>query len=196
MRRSPPIRVLGVPFSVEKVHPSETFPLRRQVLRPGRSPERILLAGEDSEVAGSFVAREVDTGSVLSTGSTWPEPPPWVAGSPTHDEHGPEADHGPAPYEVPDLAVALTGIAGDHCWRLRGMATVEDRRGEGLGAAVLEAIVEHARANGGNLIWCTARERAVAFYERAGFSALGQRFDEKEFGPHLLMWKAIEEESA
>jgi GNAT superfamily N-acetyltransferase len=175
--------------SVERVRPTETFPLRQRVLRPDRSLDlSLLLPGEDGALAGSFVVRDVATGDVISTGSVWPEPPPWVPGSPTHASHA-----GHAPYELPPLARELTGTEGDRCWRLRGMATAEERRGEGLGGAVLDAIVSHAASQGGALIWCNARVRAIPFYERGGFAGLGEQFEEAEVGPHLVMWRALGE---
>jgi GNAT superfamily N-acetyltransferase len=177
-----------VAVTVERVAPELTFPLRQLVLRPGRSLDAILLPGEDSDTSGSFVARDGETGEVLSTASVWPEPPPWVPGSPTHDEH---ARH--PPFEVPELALELTGPAGETCWRLRGMATIETRRGQGLGKLVLDACVAHADANGAALVWCNARERAIPFYARGGFAGLGERFNEEDFGPHLLMWRPLRE---
>jgi GNAT superfamily N-acetyltransferase len=181
--------LLDVAVMVERVPPQVTFPLRQRVLRPGQSLDRILLPGEDSDISGNFVARDNETGEVLSTGSVWPEPPPWVPSSPTHSEH---AHHGPV--EVPELALELTGPAGETCWRLRGMATAEDRRGEGLGKMVLDAIVAHAEQNGATLLWCNGRVRAIPFYERGGFRGLGELFEEEAFGPHLLMWRPLREE--
>jgi GNAT superfamily N-acetyltransferase len=185
------VRLQPVAVTVERVTPQETFPLRQRVLRPGRALDRILLPGEDSPIAANFVVRDAGTREVISTGSAWPEPPPWVAGSPTYEEHA-----GHPPYEVPALARELTGDAGSRCWRLRGMATAEEHRGEGLGRSVLEAIVAHVAAEDGTLIWCTARIRAIPFYERAGFAGLGELFDEAEFGPHLVLWKPLGKEHA
>jgi predicted GNAT family N-acyltransferase len=72
-------------------------------------------------------------------------------------------------------------------WRLRGMATAEDRRGEGIGAAVLGAVLEHVEAKGGGLVWCSARTPACSFYERSGFLRRGEVWDEPQLGPHILM---------
>jgi GNAT superfamily N-acetyltransferase len=175
--------------TVERVRPTETFPLRQRVLRPDQSLDlSLLLPGEDGALGGSFVVRDVATGEVISTGSVWPEPPPWVPGSPTYASHA-----GHAPYEVPPIARELSGTEGDRCWRLRGMATAEERRGEGLGRAVLDAIVLHAAGHGAALIWCNARVRAIPFYERVGFAGLGELFEEPGIGPHLVMWKALGE---
>lgn len=72
-------------------------------------------------------------------------------------------------------------------WRLRGMATAEGRRGEGVGAAVLAALVGHCREHGGGALWCNARTPAQRFYERAGFTAVGEPWEDPEIGPHVRM---------
>ena len=72
-------------------------------------------------------------------------------------------------------------------WRLRGMATEPDRRGEGVGAAVLEALLEHCQAEGGGELWCNARTPARTFYQRAGFTEVGEEWVDPEIGPHVRM---------
>lgn len=72
-------------------------------------------------------------------------------------------------------------------WRLRGMATAEGRRGEGIGAAVLAALVAHCRAHGGGQLWCNARVPAQDFYVRDGFVTVGEPWEEPEIGPHVRM---------
>lgn len=76
-------------------------------------------------------------------------------------------------------------------WRLRGMATDERRRGTGVGAAVLGAVVDHVATEGGALIWCNARVPARRFYERAGFVAHGEEWDDPDLGPHIAMWREL-----
>lgn len=76
-------------------------------------------------------------------------------------------------------------------WRLRGMATDPAYRGRGVGAAVLEALVAHARAGGGGVLWCNARVPAQRFYERAGLQTRGQPWEDPEIGPHVLMWRRL-----
>ena len=75
-----------------------------------------------------------------------------------------------------------------HAWRLRGMATAPERRGEGIGARVLRAALDHVRVAGGRLVWCNARVPARRFYERAGFLGHGAPWDEPDIGPHVAMW--------
>jgi GNAT superfamily N-acetyltransferase len=76
-------------------------------------------------------------------------------------------------------------------WRVRGMATVPEARRQGLGARVLAALIAHAAAHGGGLLWCNARTPAVRFYERVGFVAHGEPWDDREIGPHVAMWRTV-----
>jgi GNAT superfamily N-acetyltransferase len=79
--------------------------------------------------------------------------------------------------------------AGD--WRIRGMATAPAARGRGVGRALLEACLEHARAGGGARAWCTARTAAARFYEQAGFAVEGDVVDIAGIGPHVVMAKPL-----
>jgi predicted GNAT family N-acyltransferase len=79
-------------------------------------------------------------------------------------------------------------------WRLRGMATDEGRRGEGIGAAVLREALRHVRAEGGSLVWCNARTGALRFYAREGFTPAGERYVDPELGPHVPMQLDLEED--
>jgi ribosomal protein S18 acetylase RimI-like enzyme len=54
-------------------------------------------------------------------------------------------------------------------WRLRGMATVDNYRGKGLGKRLAEHCVAHALSEGGSLVWCSARVSAIGFYRSLGF---------------------------
>jgi GNAT superfamily N-acetyltransferase len=72
-------------------------------------------------------------------------------------------------------------------WRLRGMATAPAARGRGVGAALLRACLDHARARGGARVWCNARVTAEGFYLGAGFVPEGGRFDIPGLGEHVVM---------
>jgi GNAT superfamily N-acetyltransferase len=82
--------------------------------------------------------------------------------------------------------------AAERAWRVRGMATDEAWRNQGVGAAVLAAVVDHVRRSGGGLLWCNARLPAAAFYRRAGFEAVGDPWDEPHIGPHVAMRRHLE----
>lgn len=72
-------------------------------------------------------------------------------------------------------------------WRVRGMATAPEARRRGAGSAVLEALVERARAAGAARVWCNARTPAVSLYRRAGFVTVSEEFELPRIGPHYRM---------
>jgi GNAT superfamily N-acetyltransferase len=74
---------------------------------------------------------------------------------------------------------------GAGAWRVRGMATAPHARSRGAGAAVLDALIEHAVAHGAIRVWCNARSPARSFYERAGFRVVSEEFELDEIGPHF-----------
>ncbi len=76
-------------------------------------------------------------------------------------------------------------------WRLRGMASDPDVRGQGYGAAALLASLDHARERGGRRVWANCRSGAKGFYEHHGFATVGEEFDVEPIGPHWLMWVAL-----
>lgn len=76
-------------------------------------------------------------------------------------------------------------------WRLRGMATAPDQRGQGIGAAVLAALLDQVIAAGGSTVWCSARTPARVFYERAGFVTTGEGWVDPLIGPHVHMWRPL-----
>jgi predicted GNAT family N-acyltransferase len=79
------------------------------------------------------------------------------------------------------------GDEGSRAWRLRGMATLPEARGQGYGGALLERCLRHALDRGGGLAWCTARVPAAGFYRRYGFESVGDVFDVAPMGPHIKM---------
>lgn len=81
-------------------------------------------------------------------------------------------------------------------WQLRGMAVAEHLRGRQLGAALVAAAVAHVAEQGGGLLWCNARVPAEAFYARAGFIAVDDRWDDPDIGPHVGMIRDIPSDGA
>jgi predicted GNAT family N-acyltransferase len=79
----------------------------------------------------------------------------------------------------------------DDAWRLRGMATDERLRGQGIGGLLVQRMIEHVAAHGGGLLWCYARVPAQAFYQRAGFVPVGETWEEPRIGPHIAMWREV-----
>lgn len=76
---------------------------------------------------------------------------------------------------------------GQHGWQLRGMAVLPEYQRYTIGRLLVDAIKKHCREQGGQIIWCNARESARGFYEKLGFTAVGEPFLIPEIGPHFLM---------
>ena len=76
-------------------------------------------------------------------------------------------------------------------YRLRGMAVLPEYQGLGLGRALIDAAYPRIAAAGATLLWFTAREEAVGFYVKQGFTGHGEYYDEPLLGPHLLMYKRL-----
>lgn len=70
--------------------------------------------------------------------------------------------------------------------RIGRMAVVAAWRGQGVGRAILDALLEAARATGHSELRLHAQTHATAFYARAGFAARGDEFMEAGI-PHREM---------
>jgi GNAT superfamily N-acetyltransferase len=97
----------------------------------------------------------------------------------------------------------LTGIASIHpqpmpggrrtgAWRLRDIAVEHGHRGRGVGALLLERLLEHAQGHEGAVAWGRIRMPAFGFFERFGFSRSGGPIDDPEQGPQYMMWAEIQ----
>ena len=76
---------------------------------------------------------------------------------------------------------------GRLAWQGRGMAVVPERQGEGLGSRLVRGVIALPQVQVRPLIWCNARISARGFYERLGFTALGEVFEVPKIGPHIVM---------
>lgn len=72
------------------------------------------------------------------------------------------------------------------------MATDPQHRGTGAGSALLDEARRIAVADGAWLLWCLARERAVGFYLRHGWTPFADLFD-TDLGPHQRMQLRLRE---
>jgi GNAT superfamily N-acetyltransferase len=80
---------------------------------------------------------------------------------------------------------------GEPAVQLRGMATAARWQGKGLGAMLLDAGCARA-ATVAPLVWARARDTALAFYVRHGFTVVGEGFvDEHTAKPHHLITKHL-----
>lgn len=81
-----------------------------------------------------------------------------------------------------------------HCgnpYRLRGMATDINYRGQGFGSVLLMSVLDYLKEQRADLIWCNARIRAFDFYKANGFLFSGDLFELPQIGPHKVMYKRI-----
>jgi GNAT superfamily N-acetyltransferase len=73
-------------------------------------------------------------------------------------------------------------------WYLNVVSTLPSRQGQGLGAAVLRPILEHADADGMPCYLESTNPRNRTLYYRQGFEAMGEL--PLEDGPTMLqMWR-------
>lgn len=70
------------------------------------------------------------------------------------------------------------------------MAVLAEWRGQGVGAAMLRELIARARAMGWTEVALDAQTSAITFYERAGFEAHGDIFDDAGL-PHRAMRLAL-----
>jgi GNAT superfamily N-acetyltransferase len=79
----------------------------------------------------------------------------------------------------------------EHAVQLRGMATSPGLQGQGVGALLLEAGCQRA-ATVAPLVWARARDTALEFYLRHGFSVDGEGFiDEQTQKPHHIILRRL-----
>jgi GNAT superfamily N-acetyltransferase len=78
-------------------------------------------------------------------------------------------------------------------WQLRGMAVEPRFQGRGIGTMLLMEIESIVRRERHSLqLWCNARTPATAFYEKMGWSRVGDEFVIPTAGPHFKMRKALD----
>lgn len=76
----------------------------------------------------------------------------------------------------------------EHAMQLKGMAVREHLQGTGVGREVLRAGIALARDSRCTIVWARARDSAVGFYERNGFTVVGEGFVDDTTGlPHHMV---------
>jgi len=105
--------------------------------------------------------------------------------------------------ELDDVAVHCVGYGDDGApvaagrlvlvdgyGKIGRMAVLKQHRSCGLGARVLDALEREGAARGVRLFKLSAQLSARAFYDRAGYEAIGGVYDEVGI-PHIAMEKAL-----
>lgn len=74
-------------------------------------------------------------------------------------------------------------------FQLRGMATLSEYQGKGIGSVLLKHIIEFVKTNKAEVLWFNARIKALRFYQKLGFEIIGPEFDILHVGRHYVMYK-------
>lgn len=84
-----------------------------------------------------------------------------------------------------------TGFEGAG-YQLRGMATLTDFQGKGIGNKLLNFAIIYLKGQRINYIWCNARKAALKFYLSIGFEIISEEFEIPGIGPHREMYLKIQ----
>lgn len=83
-------------------------------------------------------------------------------------------------------------LPGQSAVQLKGMAVDDSLQTTGFGRALIDAGISLAKERGATLVWARARDSAVGFYEKCGFSVIGDGFiDEPTAMPHHILVRTI-----
>jgi ribosomal protein S18 acetylase RimI-like enzyme len=74
-------------------------------------------------------------------------------------------------------------------FQIRGMAVLEEFQKKGFGDALIKHIENHLNQEKSTIIWFNARETATGFYQKLGYTIIGDSFEIKDVGLHFLMIK-------
>ncbi len=91
------------------------------------------------------------------------------------------------------VSFMLNEWEGEPAYQLRGMATVDDLQGRGIGRTLLDAALNDLKKSGETArLWCNARVPAIGFYDKMGWQRIGHPFDIPTAGPHYKMAYELE----
>ena len=85
---------------------------------------------------------------------------------------------------------APTGENDIGVWRMRGVAVNAQKRGQGIGRALMEACLAHAKTHGANYVWANGRTSALPVYAALGFTVQGDEYV-TDTGPHYFVLRSI-----
>jgi len=106
------------------------------------------------------------------------------------DEYDAEADHLIGLVDGAPLGAGRLVVEPDAQGHLGRLAVLAEARGSGLGVALVRAIEGRARERGLREIVLGAQVYAVGFYQRLGYAAYGEVFDDAGI-PHRHMHKEL-----
>jgi ribosomal protein S18 acetylase RimI-like enzyme len=152
---------MAMDLHIEKVDEAVTLELQQKVLRPHMTLDQVRAERAAQVTFGSECYAAFDSGGGGVVGC------------------------GSIRLEEPPFPAERVG------WRVRSMAVEPELRGQGIGAAVLDALVTRVADQGGGTVWCNARTPALGLYRRAGFEPVGDEFEIADIGPHVVMARIV-----
>jgi len=106
------------------------------------------------------------------------------------DGHDDEAVHFLAVEGDRPVGTARLRFLPDGVGKAERVAVARDRRGAGIGRRLMDALVERVRAAGGTAVQLASEVAAIPFYERLGWIAEGDVFDDAGI-PHRHMFRNL-----
>ena len=95
-------------------------------------------------------------------------------------------------FESDSLVGVITCIeAENNVFQVRGMAVLDEYQGRQIGRQLMEKAQELMILKNARIIWMNAREKAIPFYKKLGYSQEGSLFNIPEIGLHIKMTKNI-----
>ncbi len=147
----------------KQITASETHPVRHAVLRKGRPIEDCVFTGDDLETT-------VHLGAFRGANLVG------VATLVCHKDN--------------DITV-LESVPANRCYQLRGMAVLENQQGQHVGKQLLQHAEKHLQEIDCDYLWFNARELAVPFYKKQGYTVVSDLFEITLVGPHYKMIKKL-----
>jgi GNAT superfamily N-acetyltransferase len=83
------------------------------------------------------------------------------------------------------------GYTNPGAWRLRGMVTLPEVRGQKYGIQLLQQCIAYVTEQEGGILWCNSRLNATGFYEAMGFEIIGNPFQLQGHGLRYFMERKI-----
>ena len=84
------------------------------------------------------------------------------------------------------LGCCLLTKVDDKCVKLRQMAVQKNQQGKGIGESILNYTENIARDKGYKKIMMHARDTAIGFYEKLGYTTVGDQFIEVNTFHHVM----------
>lgn len=77
--------------------------------------------------------------------------------------------------------------------QLKGMAVDDALQTRGVGRQLIDAGIALARERGARIVWARARDTAIGFYEKCGFTVMGEGFtDGPTAMPHHIVVRSLQ----